>query len=164
MTRTRGEVKGRGLVVIAAFIILAGGIFAIRDYWFMRHAVEAEGKVIGSRERRVKRSRGEFVRYIPTVEFSDAKGQAYRIEPEQGVRSPIPVGTTIPVFYPPSQPNMARIGGQFYWTWSAWLPCVGLVVLLFGVALIIVSRGIERLWPGSLKPARHTGDVASGPI
>jgi hypothetical protein len=136
---------------VAICLVVVGSCFAVRDLLFLRSAVKAEGIVVSNREMRFRGNGGEVVKHIPTVKFTDENGVARKLEPDWGVESPIAVGTAISVFYPPSNSKAARVGGRFFWTWSAWLPCVGLVLLPCGGVLVIVSRWLERRWPGVLK-------------
>ena len=140
MVRTRGESNGRFLVIVAIALLIVSACMALNNLWFLRSAVKTNGKVVSNRKENIAGNGGERIVNVPTLEFFDSHGAAHRIEPSTGTEELIPVGTTLPILYPPGDPTKARVGSSFFWQWPVGLALMGIFFLMFGCFLIVTSR------------------------
>jgi hypothetical protein len=114
---------------------------ALSNLWFLRSAVKTNGKVVSNRKENIAAKGSERIVYFATVEFFDSDGAAHRLEPSTGTEELIPVGTTLPILYPASDPTKARVGSFFFfWQWPVGLALLGVFFLMFGCFLIVTSR------------------------
>jgi hypothetical protein len=144
MVRTRGEKNGWFVTVMAGVLFTVSGCMALNNLWFIRSAVKTNGVVVSNRKENIASKGGEYFVYIPTVEFFDLQGAAHRLEPSTGTLEPTPVGTTLPILYPPGDPASARVGSSFLWDRPIGLALFAMFVLMFGCLVIVTSRWLVK--------------------
>lgn len=144
--RTRGEQKGRYLIVIAGIILAVGASLSAEVLWFLKGCETSPAVVVENRKSVVKlRGRDKDIFHV-VVEFSDDAGVRYELEHGDNLDEEVPIGTSIPVHYPSGHVERARLGGEYLWTWP--LVCLTFAVIIagFGTFLIYFSRFL--VWIG----------------
>ncbi|MEX0703582.1 MAG: DUF3592 domain-containing protein [Planctomycetales bacterium] len=129
-----------GLVLFAL-----AGCFAVDNILFLRTAAQANGEVVSNREERSRgKGGGETVQYYALIRFVDQAGVPHQVEPRMGETSPLPLGTAMPVLYPPEAPARGRVGGSDLWDRVYGFIALGLFFLACGSLLVFGSRCLAR--------------------
>ena len=78
--RTRGEQKGRYMIVIAGIILAVGACFSAEVLWFLKDCVTKPSVVVENRKSVVKLRGKDTDIFHVVVEFSDDAGVRYELE------------------------------------------------------------------------------------
>lgn len=144
--RTRGEQKGRYMIVFAGIILAVGACLSAEVLWFLKGCVTRPGTVVDNRKSVVNlRGKNTDIFHV-VVEFSDDAGVRYELEHGENLREEVLLGTSFPVHYAAGHVERARLGGNYLWTWP--LGCIAFAVIIggFGAFLIYFSRFL--VWVG----------------
>jgi hypothetical protein len=159
--RLQGEIRGKWILGTAAvFLVVSGVITAIKAHTIST-LTETKGRVVSNREAVRRQKQGEVTVYYPLVEFlaptDGPVSRTYRIEADDYMLAPLPVGTPIPVYYPAEMPAAAIVAGDDYWSPPLGVFALAIVFGAIGLAFIAITRWAEHRWPGSMKRQKCVG-------
>ena len=133
---------------IGLALIVAGAVGLRRERVFARHAVRAEGTVVGFRRHRSvsHRSGGNRTTLVdhPLVRYATRDGQQAQFESPFGANLRlVREGQRVPILYNPDRPSEGRLasGGARYGTPLA-LIVVGIVLAVGGLFASAVARAL----------------------
>ena len=121
---------------IGALLLLIAGGWALRTWWWTMRMPMAIGTVVEHRSVGGGRSSAELV--AEGVDYLAADGKTYRFV-SAATESPIPIGTTVQVYYDPESPKEAEIASaRTLWAPIGWFALSSAIFTLYqGIRLRI---------------------------
>ncbi len=139
LNRSKLARYGRYLQMTTGAVLLIAGCFLGHEAWRLLFVGEqTTGIVVDSVQHQVEPQRttthqSGWTSYASIVEFIVAS-ENIRFKDRIGTADSVSVGASVPIFYNPTNPQMAMIN-RGVWNWIPWLPffCLGLFLLLNGL-------------------------------
>ena len=129
MARRAPRIVGVTFLFVGLVTEVVAGYAAIRTGSWLSTSVETTGKVTDHESRRSRKGRTIAER----VTFADPEGVEHEFVSSISSSSPFPIGSSVPVRFDPSNPNVAAINTPFRnWFIPGLLATIGLVFTFLG--------------------------------
>lgn len=129
MARRAPRIVGVTFLFVGLVTQGVAGYAAIRTGSWLSTSVETTGKVTDHESRRSRKGRTIAER----VTFADPEGVEHEFVSSISSSSPFPIGSSVPVRFDPSNPNVAAINTPFRnWFIPGLLATIGLVFTFLG--------------------------------
>lgn len=145
MSRTRGEMNGRGMLFVGLTLLFVSGCLTLHSAWSEHPEFHTVGKVVSNRVEFTRWRGNQRNYYIAIVEYRDKDGEMQEAETNFGSLEPIAIGETLPVLVGDDNPARAEVGGLDYYGPAVGCAALGGFFLIWSFVLICGARLLDRL-------------------